>query len=264
MRRMFGALMFLLAATGAMAAELTETIDRTFDVKAGAMVSLTNVNGRVKVTSWDSPKVRVIARKRVEADRENLQDAMKALRVEMQPSAEGLSIVTKQPKNSEGWAALFSWLAGDHIEAQVQYDITIPRSMNLTVENTNGGISATNVNGRLELETTNGGIDVSGCSGTLEASTTNGSIEAELLTVVKGQPLDLSTTNGRIAVTLPSNLAVDVDADTTNGSIQSDLPIVTRATDRNSLRGAINGGGTPLRMRTTNGRITIHSGKPAA
>ncbi|HEX7833169.1 MAG TPA: DUF4097 family beta strand repeat-containing protein [Thermoanaerobaculia bacterium] len=263
MRRLFAVALFVVAA-GAAAEELTETIDRTFDVKPGANVVLKNVNGRVTVASWDQPKVRVIARKEIRADDDNLKEAMKELRVDIQARDGGLVITTKQPKGSDGWAALFSWLAGDHVEAQVKYDITVPRTMNVDVENTNGAIETKSLNGRLDLETTNGSIQVVACSGALEATTTNGSIHAELVRVAKGQPLEFETTNGRIEVTLPSNLAVDVNAETTNGRISSDLPVATTSHSRNSLRGTINGGGTPLRLTTTNGGISIQSGKPAA
>lgn len=260
MRRLIPAAMFLMLTIAAAAGELTETLDKTFDVKPGATVQLTNVNGRINVTSWDQPKVRVIALKRIEADNDNLKAAMKELRVDIQAKNGGLVVTTKQPKDSEGWAALFSWLAGDHVEAEVRYDITVPRSMNLDFENTNGAIEAKNLSGKIELETTNGRIEVERCSGTVDASTTNGSIEADLVRVTKGQPLHFETTNGRISVTLPKDLALDVDADTTNGSIKSDLPVATRSFDRNSLRGTINGGGTPLRLRTTNGGISIKTG----
>jgi hypothetical protein len=264
MRRLLTALVLVVAASSVTAAELTETIDRTFDVKPGADVVLSNVNGRVSFSTWDQPKVRVVATKKVEADSDDLKAAMKAVQVTMQPQNGGLVISTKQPDGDNGWAALFSWLAGNHVQAQVQYQVTVPRSMNVSVENTNGAIETADLNGKIDLETTNGRIRVSNCAGSLEAATTNGSIEAELVKIAKGQPLSFETTNGRIEVTLPSNLGVDVDADTTNGSINTDLPITTKSVERNSLRGSINGGGTKLRLRTTNGPISIQSGKPAA
>ena len=75
----------------------------------------------------------------------------------------------------------------------------------------------------------------------------------------KGQPLRLHTTNGRIELALPPTAAVDVSASTTNGRIKTDLPVLTSRIARNSLRGSINGGGTSLRMSTTNGGIEIKS-----
>jgi DUF4097 and DUF4098 domain-containing protein YvlB len=250
-------LAMLVAASSAAAAELTETIDRTFDVRAGANVVLSNVNGRITITSWDQPRVRVIAKKEVDGDRDELKEALRELRVEMLQKDGGLVIKTHYPKEDHGISSLFDWLSGDHVDAEVRYDVTVPRTMNVDVSNTNGGIHLSDVTGALELDTTNGKIEVSRCAGSLDASTTNGSIHAELLRVNKGQPLSFETTNGRIEVAVPANVAADIDASTTNGPISSDLPVLTRGTCSNSLRGTVNGGGTSMRLRTTNGGITI-------
>ena len=258
-RKLFLAALTFLVATTVSAAKRTEKIDRTYDVKPGATVKLTNVNGRVTVSAWDQPRVQVIATKRIEADRDDIQAAMKDLRVVVQPQNGGLVIDTHYPKNHDGPGAIFSWLLGDRIDAQVTYELTVPRAMNVEVSNTNGAIYLTDVAGQHELDTTNGRIEVSRCAGSLDASTTNGSIQAELTKVNKGHPLRFETTNGRIVVALPADLAVDVDASTTNGSIDSDLPVSTTRIGRNSLRGSINGGGTSLRMRTTNGGIAIRT-----
>src|SRR5215213_8343594 len=83
-------------------ADLTETIDRTFDVRPGAKVSLRNVNGSVTISSWDQPRVRVVAEKRVEGSRKESQAAMKELRVELQPRDGGLAIITHYPKEEHG------------------------------------------------------------------------------------------------------------------------------------------------------------------
>ncbi|HYI08584.1 MAG TPA: DUF4097 family beta strand repeat-containing protein [Thermoanaerobaculia bacterium] len=250
-------LVTLFLASAVSAAELTETIDKTFDVKPGASVSLDNVNGGVTIGSWDQPRVRIVAQKKVKASKGEVQEAMRALKVEMAQSNGGLTVNTRYPREGDGIGSLFDWLTGDHVQASVRYEVTVPRSMNLDISTVNGSINLTQVNGKHELETTNGKIDVSRCSGSLEASTTNGGIDAELVQVTKGQPMRLSTTNGRIEVAVPAGLAVDVDASTTNGSIQSDLPVSTTKISRNSLRGSINGGGTPLKLRTTNGGIEI-------
>jgi hypothetical protein len=247
----------LLFATAAAAAELTETIDRTFDVRPGANVVLSNVNGRITVTSWDQPRVRVVATKEVDGDRGELKKALQDLRVELQPRDGGLVITTHYPKEMTGMSKILDWLSGDDVDAQVRYDLTVPRTMNVDVTNTNGTIELTDVTGQLELDTTNGRIEVTRCAGSLDVSTTNGSIKAELVRIAKGQPLRFETTNGRIDVSVPANAAADLDASTTNGSIRSDLPVAATRTSSNSLRGTINGGGTTLRLRTTNGGIAI-------
>jgi hypothetical protein len=260
MRRLLVPTLALMLTTAAAAKELTETIDKTFDVRPGATLTLSNVNGRVTVGAWDQSRVRVLAYKEVKGDSGEVQQALKELKVEMTPRDGGLVVNTRYPRN-EGMSSIFDWLTGDHVNAQVRYEVTVPRTMNVDVETVNGSIHVSGINGKHELETTNGKIEVARCSGSLDAETTNGAISAELTSVAKNQPLSFETTNGRIEVTLPANLAVDVDAGTTNGSIHSDLPVSTTRISKNSLRGAINGGGTALRMRTTNGGIDIKSAR---
>jgi hypothetical protein len=259
MRRLLATtLTLMLLTTAAAAKELTETIDKTFDVRPGATLTLSNVNGRITVAAWDQPRVRVVAYKEVKGDGDDVQAALKELKVEMTPREGGLVVNTRYPRK-EGVSSIFDWLSGDRVNAQVRYEVTVPRTMNVDVETVNGSIRIDGINGKHELETTNGKIEVARCSGSLEAETTNGAIYAELTSVAKNQPLRFETTNGRIEVTLPANLAVDVDAGTTNGSIHSDLPVSATSISKNSLRGSINGGGTSLHMRTTNGGIDIRS-----
>ncbi|HUP58951.1 MAG TPA: DUF4097 family beta strand repeat-containing protein [Thermoanaerobaculia bacterium] len=247
----------LLFAAASSAATLHETIDRTFDVRPGATVAVNNVNGKITVSSWDQPKVRVIAYKEAKGDRDDAKEALKALRVEMQQRDGGVSVTTHHPRNHDGISSIFDWLLGDHVQMNVRYEVTVPRTMNLDVRNTNGSIRLTGVAGRHEVGTTNGKIEIERCAGSVDASTTNGGIRAELVRVAKGQSLRFETTNGRIEVEVPKDLAADVDAGTTNGSISTDLPVTTTKFSRNSLRGTINGGGTQLRLRTTNGGIAI-------
>lgn len=251
------ATLMLVAGLPLAAAELTETIDRTIDVKPGALVELSNVNGRVSVTSWDQPRVRIVARKEVKGDREAVTDALRELRVDIRPLNGGVVVTTHYPKR--GSSSFFDWILGENVNAQVEYDVTVPRTMNLDLETVNGAVRVAGVNGRHGLETTNGKIEVVRCAGSVDATTTNGGITAELIQVAGGQALEFETTNGRIQVSVPKTLAVDIDAGTTNGSIESELPVATTRVSRNSLRGSINGGGTPLRMRTTNGGIRIRT-----
>jgi hypothetical protein len=256
-KALFAALLFVCSVSLS-AAELKERIDRTFDVRPGAKVVLSNVNGAIKVTAWDQPRVRVIADKEVHADSDDVKEVMANLRVEFQPRDGGLVVTTQFPRKGDG-SSIFDWLLGDHIEREVTYELMVPRTMNIDVTNTNGTIRLSDVTGTHELETTNGKIEVSRCAGALNATTTNGSIHAELVKLTKGQPLSFETTNGRIEIAVPANAAMNVDADTTNGAIHTDLPVTTTHTGRNSLRGTINGGGASLRMRTTNGGIEIRS-----
>jgi DUF4097 and DUF4098 domain-containing protein YvlB len=253
-RLLFCALLVLVAATAG-ASTLEQTFDRTYDVRPGARLTLDNVNGRVMVTAWDQPRVRVRAEQRVEShDGARAKQVMAGL-VNVAAADGGLRVHTNYPKNEDGF---FAWLAGTTVQASVRYEITVPRSMNLDVETVNGAVSATNVNGVLRFSTTNGRITIERCTGQLDASTTNGGIAAELLAVTPGRSVRLSTTNGRISVAVPRTLAARVDASTTNGSVSSEIPVIASGSNRHTLRGTMNGGGAAeLNLQTTNGSIEI-------
>ena len=103
-------------------------------------------------------------------------------------------------------------------------------------------------------------MEVTDVTGDTSLHTSNGAIRAELAEVNPGKSIRLETTNGRITVAVPKSVAARVDASTTNGGITTDLPVTTTETGHHTLRGTINGGGSAeLRLRTTNGSITIEA-----
>jgi DUF4097 and DUF4098 domain-containing protein YvlB len=259
MRRFALALVLPLAAAAASAATLDETFDQTYNVQPGAVLSLENTNGRIVVHAWDQPRVRIVAEKHVRASSDVAQKAMAELRIEVTPSAGGLRVVTHYPKRDNG--GLFDWMFGDNVGASVSYDVTVPRTMSLDIEDTNGAVEVSDVRGSHEIRTTNGHITLARCAGDVDAETTNGGINAELLSVTPGKSVRLETTNGGIHLAAPSSLAAEIDAANSNGSINTELPVTSTHMSRHSLRGTINGGGPSLRLRTTNGSIDIRAAR---
>jgi len=180
---------------------------------------------------------------------------MKALTLVVSQANGGLRIDTKYPKVSDG---IFEWIAGTSVNLSVDYEVTVPRTMDLQVEDTNGAIEASDVRGSHKIETTNGHIKLVRFSGDLDVETTNGSIDADLTAVNPGRSMRIETTNGQIHARVPRTLAARVNAANTNGSIESDLPLTMQgAQNKHELQGTLNGGGPELRLRTTNGSIHI-------
>ncbi len=245
-----------LYAMSASAAKLQEVIDRTVDVRSGVTVSVDNTNGSVTVTSWDQPRVRIHAVKKVSGgSEESAREALAQLKVDIRTTADAVIIDTKYPhQNGTGF---LDFLMGDSHSADVSYELTVPRAANVKLETVNGAIRLSDVNGSADLETTNGRVEVIRCAGTVDADTTNGAIRVELTQVTPGKAMKFETTNGGITLVVPSSLAATVDAETTNGSIHADLPITTRDFSKHAVRGTINGGGPELSLHTTNGSIEI-------
>lgn len=256
LKRLLFTAILTIAAAQAGASTLDENFDRTFDVRPGAVFALTNTNGGITVRSWDQPKIRIHAVKHVESrDADAARSAMKAVTFALSQPNGGLRIDTKYPKTADG---IFEWIAGTSVNISVTYEVMVPRTMDLQIEDTNGAIEASDVRGSHKIETTNGHIKLTRCAGDVNAETTNGGIEADLTAVNTGRGVRLETTNGHISARLPRTMAARVDAANTNGAISSDLPItMVGSHDKHALRGTLNGGGAELRLRTTNGSIHI-------
>jgi DUF4097 and DUF4098 domain-containing protein YvlB len=255
MRKLSLALMFVISAA-AFGDALVETFDRTVDVRPGSRVEIDNVNGKVRVSAWDQPQVRIHAVKKVHDSDD--REIMRQLRIDVRQEGSTLEIETAHPRRKDD-VGFLDFLFGNHVNTSVDYEVTVPRTIDLSVETVNGSIVASDVSGEIEVETTNGKIDVARCSGTVDAETTNGSISVELMQVRAGRGMRFETTNGRINLTLPPNIAANIDASTTNGKIATEIPITTQRFSRRSLRGTLNGGGTDIVLRTTNGGIEIRS-----
>ena len=149
----------------------------------------------------------------------------------------------------------------------VSYQILVPRSTNVEVTAKNGGISIADVDGTSDLRTVNGGLNLENVAGTVKGLTTNGGVRVTLSgSTWKGSGLDVQTTNGGVNLILPANYAANIETGTVNGGMKSDLPALAVTTE--DERGdshtrskrvvtAINGGGAPIRVVTTNGGIKI-------
>ena len=136
-----------------------------------------------------------------------------------------------------------------------------------------GGIRIMYVSGPMEVESSAGSICLTRVAGTVRAATAGGSIRAWINpdspatgggVVHLAGVSQLTSGNGDIVVFLPRNLAADIEATVEAGGerhIEADPALAMMISGNRgtgSARGmiALNGGGAPLKLRTTSG--TIH------
>jgi hypothetical protein len=206
-------------------------------------------NGGVVVRGWDRPDARVRARVAVDAG----SDAeARTIASEIKLVAEGGRIRVDGPSRDErgrnrGW-----WVA---------FELEVPRSSELTIGATNGGISIRDVRGRLDVRTTNGGIDLTDVSGDIRGETTNGGVKVGMTgDKWEGPSLEVRTVNGGITLSMPASLSAELEARTVNGGINVDFPLTVSGLvgGRREIRGTIGAGGPRIRATATNGGITIN------
>ncbi len=121
-----------------------------------------------------------------------------------------------------------------------------------------GNIVADSIRGAADLDSSGGNIKVT-VDGRIHAGTSGGNVDVELLGENRG--IEVSTSGGDILLRVPRNVAGFLNASTSGGSVISDLPVTTVATSSGhvarKLSGTLNGGGEPIKARTSGGDIQL-------
>jgi hypothetical protein len=117
-----------------------------------------------------------------------------------------------------------------------------------------GSVNGRNINGELETHTSGGGIHLYELACSLEASNSGGSIDIEMKEL--GKYVKISNSGGSVDLQLPKNKGVDLDL--SGGRIKTDqLGNFDGKIEDDSLQGKLNGGGVPVRVRSSSGRISL-------
>jgi hypothetical protein len=201
-------------------------------------------NGGVSVHGWDRSEVLVIAR--IQTDGEDLNDAREvASRITIDSEDGRLRADGPSMRRRQSWS--------------VSYDVWAPRQTDLHVVTQNGGISAEDMDARLDLAAVNGGIALTGVSGDVRGQTTNGPLNISLDgNRWRGPGLDLQTTNGPVNLEIPDGYSARLETGTVNGGMRIDFPVTLQGTIGRRITTQLGSGGSPIRAITTNGPVEIH------
>jgi DUF4097 and DUF4098 domain-containing protein YvlB len=121
------------------------------------------------------------------------------------------------------------------------------------VATSGGSIRVDDIEGMVTLKTSGGSIRIENARGSFDASTSGGSINADFMEVTG--PIDLATSGGSVTVSLPRGLGFNLDA-RGNRVVADDVAFNGR-TERDRMTGTVNGGGVPVRLRTSAGTVRI-------
>ena len=143
---------------------------------------------------------------------------------------------------------------------------------NANVETSGGGINVENFDGKLDAVTSGGGINATGnlgdsrlitsgggitlksVSGNVEAETSGGGINADIRKL--GNRLTLSTSGGSIDVKMPMDQGMDLDLQ--GDKVQVAMNNFNGTIEDDHVKGKLNGGGIPVRISTSGGRVRIN------
>jgi len=255
---------------------------RDFPAPPGGGIRIDNANGRTRVTGEDRRDVAV--------------HICKAARAESEEQAERLvhEIRLLAREDGSGDLELEVEIPGRwNRRGRADLDVRVPRELKVQVmasngrvcieglrgavraRSANGAVRVVDVIGDVEIHTSNakvythctcgrllarssnGKIELEEHRGSVDAATSNGTICCELVDMGK-EGVVLATSNGRIALELPDGAEGDVDIRVDNGVIRAQRELDTQSRERSGrLKGALGRGGAPIRLRASNGTITL-------
>ncbi|MDQ3010879.1 MAG: DUF4097 family beta strand repeat-containing protein [Acidobacteriota bacterium] len=200
-------------------------------------------NGGVSVKGWDRREI--LVRSKIQSWATTKSEA-EAIGGQVRLENAGGNIHAEGPTNGgdQSWA--------------VSYEIFVPRSTSLSLKTHNGGISISDVRGQIEFDAVNGGVSLKHLAGNVKGTTKNGGLNIELDgSRWDGEGMDVTTTNGGVNLKVPENYSAHLEMGTVNGGLKFDIPITVQGEIKRELSTNLGSGGPTIRVRTTNGGVSI-------
>lgn len=265
--------------------EATRTLEESFDVTGTVDLDVSTSNARVTVRGVEGQtSVEVIATLRSRGG-SLMKAANRVSQIVVEMLHDGNHVVLSYDAGAHPWDV--------RRYSSVDFEITVPPTVDIEAETSNGRIETSEVIGILQLDTSNGAIDVSNVLGEVDASTSNGTIAVDtfegildlntsngriemesVVAVVEARTSNgqiefsgtlinefdhqMATSNGRIDVALPTDASLIIEARTSNASISTSLPLIGD-TEGKEWSAVLNPPATgTLTLDTSNGAIQIH------
>ena len=272
-------------------------IDTTVTLDRGGTVDLSLISGRIRVTGWDRPDVKISA---------SIESGL--LRLNANSSRVSLSVDSEDDDRRHG----------HHNVGEARYEISVPRGSRLVLEAVSGDITANGsqgeieatsvsgdvdvadgvrevsaeavsgsvhaarVNGNLRTETVSGDLRAESVSGNCEASSVSGSIRLVGIqskdvrtetvsgdivytgTIEAGGKYSFESHSGTIRLNIPKGSGAQFSVETFSGDVSADVPVTVPGGSRRGREGrmefTIGDGRARVTANTFSGSIVINTG----
>ncbi len=259
------ALALLVLGLAAASPAFADEWSKTYTISAKPDLRIDTSDANIRVTTWDQ---NTIEAKVITA---HYKIGEGGIRVDEHQNGDSVEIDVRYPHHE------LSFGFGNH---QVDILIQMPREGRVNLRTGDGKIDLAGLKGEMDLHSGDGSESLDAVDGKLHAETGDGHItahgrfdELELKTgdghlevrATAGSSLTagwrLETGDGNVSLEVPGELAADVDLHTNDGHIDLDMPVTTAGKMREGeIRGKLNGGGSPLTIRTGDGSIHLRKG----
>jgi DUF4097 and DUF4098 domain-containing protein YvlB len=230
-----------------------------YEANENTILKITNINGDIKIDSWDGDTVTLDAIIRSYQG----NDELEKIKIDVVEINNLIDIETK-------------YLGTGNVEASTDMTLKIPTFVtidmvttsngdirisgakgNTSAHSSNGDITIVDVDGQINASSSNGDIEIKDTTGIGDLETSNGEIYAEIFSFKENISVDSS--NGGITLYINPLLNADVEMTTSNGQISiSGLSLNTTVSEEDHKVGKLGEGGYKLDIHTSNGNINLY------
>ena len=229
--------------------ESTEVSEKTYPLNPNGLVSVSNLNGSIKVTGWDRPEVKLITKKSARTP-----EALEGVKVLVESN--GAKFRVKVRYEFDGRTRKWNQSGG----ASVSFDLMVPKTAIVDrLESTNGSVRVNGTRKLTVVSAVNGSIKAMNLSGQVALESVNGSVSATMDGGDEIRQIRLGSVNGSASVYLPSSIDAIVKAETINGSIRNDfgIPVKKGKYVGSDMYAKIGAGESKVLLTSVNGSINM-------
>jgi len=217
-----------------------DEIRRSVQLKPGARVEVTGINGPVEIETGtsDTAEIHIVRSAR---SREDLE--FRKILIESSPD----SLVIRVEKDN-----------GKKVKVRQRVTLKLPRQVELTAGGVNGRVIVGESDGAVKVWGVNGAVEVAQATGFSEISGINGRVSVTIKNLGE-RGVEVSGINGAVELRFANDINADLRVSGVNGKVSPDLPNVTLQGDvtRNNFRAQIGSGGSPITASGINGSLRL-------
>lgn len=186
----------------------SEDFSYQVDLSGQNQLILNGINSEIMVRGDETATMITIEGKK-QVGSETMADAtahLENLEVRIEEKLSEVVVETRQPSNGHGRSYI------------VDYSITVPGTLKVSIHNVNGAVSIRSTQGDVRVENVNSEIELNEINSNVSAHVVNGRISGSVIMPLDGT-IDMSLVNGNINLEIPRETSFEFKANVTNGRI---------------------------------------------
>ncbi|WP_321997577.1 DUF4097 family beta strand repeat-containing protein [Draconibacterium orientale] len=126
---------------------------------------------------------------------------------------------------------------------------------NVYARSSGGGVSLEDIHGSADASSSGGGVSVSGEASSVTAKSSGGSVRVNIRNLT--DELYLQSSGGGVSAVIHGGENMGLDLDLRSGRVNIDLHNFTGTSEKDRVKGKMNGGGIPVYAHASGGNVTI-------